>query len=200
MKRGFVSLLGIVALLGTLGCAGKRLPEVIEDAAPDNKVLFLLTFPVYMPLAIAATLIDPGPNAKHVGACGQYDTMHSCMEKMDRARQRELAAEEGEQARKARLVAYSEKVERGEPIMVFAQSRCPSGDSGCTTDNYGQRMGDIIGGETREFMGRDSTYQSGTRATRERANGVRGILERCVECSMDAAKDAGEKCPSGNSA
>jgi hypothetical protein len=79
------------------------------------------------------------------------------------------------------------------PIGVSAQSRCPAGESGCTADNYSDRIKSIVGGETREFMGRGSTYERGEKAIQERGSGVRAILKKCVDCSMDAVKDARDK-------
>lgn len=84
------------------------------------------------------------------------------------------------------------------PVSVHAQSRCPAGDSGCTADNYGDRMRSIVSGETQEFLGRDSTYETGQKAIRERAKGVKEILQKCIECSLDAAKDAGSRVLGGS--
>lgn len=85
----------------------------------------------------------------------------------------------------------------GFSAVTFAQSRCPAGNSGCTMENYGSRMNEIVNDGARDHFSSSSTYQRGVEAARDRVQGAGRIVRECLECATDALQDGMDRVSGG---
>ena len=92
------------------------------------------------------------------------------------------------------LAAFAASASTG----TYAQSRCPAGGSGCTTDNYRQRISEIMRNGGNDHATSRSTYEYSNRASARKASRVGRIVEDCVTCTIDALRDGMNRYSTGS--